>query len=494
MRGPIFNQDCTEFFVANRPETMSGELIDTFVDSLAAAGVGALFSNTSGQRANYDSHVRQTYWDGYDPDGPDNQPCFDGYPAERLPVARPLLDGMLRLARMGIDFHARAIERCRVHGMEGWISVRMNDVHDVDICAGPQISAFWKENPQFRRVPYRFSTSFDRQLDYARPEVRAHYWSLLEEIVNRYNLDGLELDFMRFPHYFRVGHELDGGQIMTAWLRDVRDLTSAAALRLGHAVKLGVRVPAEPETARNMGLDGVRWAHEGLVDLLTVTPFWETSDFTMPIRLWKRLLEGTNAGLAVGLEILVRPYHNAVMAYQSPASSAGVATAALYEGADYVYLFNHFFDMAGQRTGQWAQAEAETYVRAMSSLNAVAALPRRHILTYRDTRAPGEPDNDSLPQTGTLAVFRLHTGPRPVGREVRVVLGFEALQDAPFLFKPPVVRVNGVLCAQTPEQVGGTTIAYTVPQHALADEAHTVEIDSDDGKPFTVVWVEMAVN
>ena len=107
-----------------------------------------------------------------------------------------------------------------------------------------------------------------------------------------------------------------------------------------------------------MGLDAVRWAHEGIIDLVTITPFWETSDFNMPVRLWRRLLDGTNVTLAAGLEILVRPYHNGNMVYQTPETTTGAAVAALHGGADAIYLFNHFYDMPGQRTKMWGQAEA----------------------------------------------------------------------------------------------------------------------------------------
>ena len=185
MKGVLFNQDCTEFFVVNQPETMSGEIVDTFVDSLAEAGVGALFSNTGGQRMNFASTSREPYWLGYDPDGSDDQPFFDGYPKERLKTIRPMLDGMMKLAGMGIDFHARALARCRTHGMEGWISLRMNDVHDVDLSNSPQLDSFWKTHPELRRVPYRFTQAFDRQLDFAQPAVRQHYWVLVEEVLQR---------------------------------------------------------------------------------------------------------------------------------------------------------------------------------------------------------------------------------------------------------------------------------------------------------------------
>ena len=122
------------------------------MDSLAAAGVAALFSNPSGQRTNYASQVREPYWLGYDPAGPDDQPFFDGYPKERLPTIRPLLDSMIRLDQLGIDFHARAIARCHQHGMEGWISVRMNDVHDVDLPTSPQLDTLLEGAP---RLPPR---------------------------------------------------------------------------------------------------------------------------------------------------------------------------------------------------------------------------------------------------------------------------------------------------------------------------------------------------
>ena len=492
VKGVIYNEDCTEFFFINKPDTMSGELVDAFVDGLADAGVGALFSNPNGMRVNVPCRSREAMWHGYDPDGPDDQPFFAEYPAERIKNIRSMLNSMIRLSEMGVDFHARALARCRQRGMEGWISVRMNDVHDVDLPNSPLLSTFWKQNPELRRVSYRFTIWQERQLDFARPEVRRHYQSLIEEFLERYDLDGLELDFQRFSHYFRIGQELAGGEIMTGWLREIRALTEKAARRLGHPVRLAVRCSADPESARLMGLDAVRWARQGLVDMIIPCPFWETSDFNMPMRLWRRLLDGSGVTLAAGLEILARPYAKANMMYQTPETTAGAAAAALHSGADAVYLFNFFLDMPGQRTGSWTQAEANRVLRAMASLDTLQALPRRHLLTYRDTRAPGEAPNETLPASGSLAIFRLQTGPRPTGRRVKVVLGFEMASDKPALLAPPRVRVNSVLCTETPE-VQGAMVSYAVPADALADEITTVEVEADAGKSFKIVWVEIAI-
>ena len=76
---------------------------------------------------------------------------------------------------------------------------------------------------------------------------------------------------------------------------------------------------------------------------------------------------------------------------------------------------------------------------------------------------PGEAGNEPLPVSGTLAIFRLQTGPRPGGRKVQVILGFELPQDKPTLFAPPAVRVNSILCEGTP-RVQGTMVTYDVPE------------------------------
>ena len=97
----------------------------------------------------------------------------------------------------------------------------------------------------------------------------------------------------------------------------------------------------------------------GLVDLVTIAPFWETSDFNMPVRLWRRLLDGTGVSLAGGLEILVRGHQSGTFSYQTPETAAGAAMAVLYGGADHINLFNFFYDMPGQPRATRATPRSE---------------------------------------------------------------------------------------------------------------------------------------
>jgi hypothetical protein len=481
LRGPLFNQDSTEFFYTHTADQMSAESIDAWVDSLADAGVGTLFSNTNAMRANYASKVWETDWHGYDPAGPDDQPVLRYLPADDIPGTRRRLDSAKRLADLGIDFHEQAFARCRQHGIGCWASIRMNDLHDCGLEDSPLLSTFYKEHPEFRRVPYRPVSWTDRALDWAHPEVRDHYMQFVLEHLDRWDLDGLELDWMRFGYHFRIGRELEGGRILTEWTREVRKACQKAAKRLGHPVQLGVRVPSRPDTARNLGLDGIAWAREGLIDLLVPTPFWQTCEFDMPMGTWKRLLTGTKCALAGGLEIRYQPHPSAPAGMMIPDLAVGAAMAVLNGGADFVYLFNYFADM--HLGGQWTKEQYDATLRAMRSLEALDKPARRHAVTFRDILAPGEAPDRALPATGGLLTFRLQTGPKPTGRKVEVLLQTDP-PDAP----APELRVNSVLCPAPSSEDGA--YVYPVPEEALADEETVVEAA---GGGVTVVRVEVAV-
>src|SRR5437899_291666 len=226
-------------------------------------------------------------------------------------------------------------------------------------------------------MPARSGNRTDRALDWAHAEVRVHYLKLIREALEIFDLDGLELDWMRFGYFFGIGRELEGGKILTEFIGEVRREMARAAKRWGHPVQLGVRVPSTPETARQLGLDGAAWARAGLIDLLVVTPFWATCEFNMPMTTWRRLMDGTGVLLAGGLEVLYRPTPGGKSIEMTPAQAAGAAMAVLAVGADLVYLFNYF-----PESKPWPADQFNTTLRAMAGRESLDRLPRRHAVTY----------------------------------------------------------------------------------------------------------------
>ena len=135
-----------------------------------------------------------------------------------------------------------------------------------------------------------------KYLNYSLKPVRDHMMALIREVCDRYDMDGLELDWNRFPMHFRTGETIEGGKALSEWMVEVRQVVRAAEKKWKHPIRLMTRVPAQPEVSMGMGLDAVTWARHGLIDHLIVAPFWATTDFDIPVEQWIELLKGTGVG------------------------------------------------------------------------------------------------------------------------------------------------------------------------------------------------------
>ena len=231
----IYNLDCSEFFVGTFGPIVP-ETIDAFVDGHAALGITDLSINVNAKRTNYRSAVWEAYWDGYDPNAGDEQPFFAGLDPQRR-FETQFFKNMLALHQQGCDYPQRMLDAARANQLKTWISLRMNDDHNPDLPDHPSHSTLWRSHPEWH---LRYG------LDYEQPEVREHYARLIQEVCTRYDMDGLELDFLRFWLYFRPGREHQGSRLMTALVQEARQATDAAAKRLKHPVQLAVRIPATP--------------------------------------------------------------------------------------------------------------------------------------------------------------------------------------------------------------------------------------------------------
>lgn len=482
-----YNQDSTQFFMSEIPAGKAGESIDRYVDDVADAGVTVFFCNTNARRTNYRSSVWEAFWDGYDPSGPNDQPFLAPVPAAAAPAYRKCIGNMLKVHQEGVDYPARVIARCRQRKMSPWISLRMNDCHENDVPNHPFHGGFWVKNPQLRRQ--NCTGYFATCLDFAQREVRDYYMALIKETLERYDVDGLELDFMREPYVFSAGREKEDAPLLTAWLREVRQRTNEAAVKRGRPIQLGVRAPSRPETALGLGLDVVGWANEGLIDLLVVTPRWATLEFGMAVPEWRRRLDKAKVTLVGGLEVLYRPTPGGPAEYISQELAHGAAALVLADGADAVYLFNYFPDTMPKNVYQ-------NTLRAMTSSASLQEVPRTIGITYRDVVAPGETYQPPLPVKGKEASFTMKLGPEPPRNWHReVVIGFDAEAGAPIT--SPLVFVDGDPCtfvSQVATKGGLRLMRFQMPIHPWEQsQTHDIKITSNDDKPFSIQRIEVQI-
>ena len=101
-------------------------------------------------------------------------------------------------------------------------------------------------------------------LDFKHEAVRQERFALIEESLNRYPLDGFELQLNYMPYYFRPDEVESGSRIMTEWIRRVYQ----AVKQSGEQRELALRVPASLDQCESVGLDIREWLRQGIVDVL----------------------------------------------------------------------------------------------------------------------------------------------------------------------------------------------------------------------------------
>jgi hypothetical protein len=321
--------------------------------------------------------------------------------------------------------------------------------------------------------------------------------ALIVETLTRYDIDGLELDFLREPYLFSRGEEERGGAILNDWMAEIRQEVRRHEERRGHAIKLSARTPSRPKAGVAMGLDAVTWARQGLIDLLVVSPRWSTIEFDMPLRQWRQLLDGCDVTLLGGLEILLGVHPVAPKRVVTAEEARGVATQVLSDGADGVYLFNYFPIAAdGGTPDDWRHDHYAETLKQLASLDGLALHPRSHVVTFCDITGPegAEMFPPALPASGVDLEFHLPTGPVTDGSTASLTIDL-ARKDGEFTL--PAATVNGVAAIGVETDSTDTRrrrLRYQIAPAALrGEEPNVIRLSTGGGPGVDVEHVEIRI-
>ena len=237
-----------EFMV--NPTPMEPKYLDMLVDEAASGGADVLVMNPNGQTTAHPSKVWQTMWKAY---AAGDKKAALPHPD---PKAEVFLKELTQFAERKIDYLAYTFAACRRRGIATGVSIRMNDVHGPVDHRHFLTSDFVVENPHLR-VPGR------PHLDYTHREVRDYFMKLIDEMIHDYDIDVLDLDYLRNPDCFPADGKVDEHcDIMTEFIREVHERIIKSEKRIA----LLVRIPSSVAHARNCGFDVQQWAKEGLID------------------------------------------------------------------------------------------------------------------------------------------------------------------------------------------------------------------------------------
>lgn len=406
----------------------------------------------------------------------------------------------------GLDPFAIWLAECRKIGVRGWASLRMNDCHDNDRETSVLHPDFYHEHPEYRRVTHRpVDGYFDRCFDYAEPAVRERELKIIDELLERYDMDGLELDWQREAFCFRPGGEYEGIEILNEFTREVAKRVKKAAEKRGHEILLSARVPADPEDALEMGFDAAAWAREGLVQVIIPTPRWRTCDYDIPVGMWKRLLAGTDTLLAPGIEILLQP-GKCNRFFATKDQVMGLAEQHFALGGDKTYLFNYFDDPKPEDT-YWRGGVAhpdmgvkkenqDILLHTIGDPELTRDAQRSHVVTERDMMPEWRAGEKVLPFTcaaGKYKQVRLCVGRAPADAVVTLRLGVAEGRAAELEIYAN--RKKAALMGETevkPAYFDHAAYAFSVENDGKLPVYLVLEITTT-GEPVTIDYVEVRV-
>ena len=343
-----------------------------------------------------------------------------------------------------IDMYQVWIDALNEVGINPWISIRMNDVHGNCSPADFRKSSYVDANSHLHITRHRTEYEyFDRCFDYEFPEVRNGMLCYISEMLEKYDVCGLELDFTREYILFRNGFEQFGAKIIVDFLKAVRDVLNNIEKKRSHPVKLSLLLPPSPIVCMEYGFDISEITANVKIDCVTILPRWETIDTDMPFELWKRLLPSETL-LGGGQQLLYRPYRRTYQETVSTVDMAfGQAIANMSRGADFVYLYNYMD--CGNVEGKIPLRTYEKSIRNdanrplifnnIGKRETLLKQSRSHVLTYSDAHSAWNAASIRLPikfsgdSSAYFEKIRIAVGEIPENSKVQLVLGVNSDEE-----------------------------------------------------------------
>lgn len=381
--------------------------------------------------------------------------------------------------KLGTDALSESIRFAHANGMESFWSMRMNDCHDAFQGCEDLFPPFKRKHPDYlfgtagKRPPYGFWSG----IDYGRREVREMVEKLIEEVLGKYEIDGIDLDFCRHWTFFRSAaegrepsqEELDA---LTQMMRNIRRAADRAGAGRSRPILILVRVLDSVEACRAQGIDLERWCAESLVDLVAGG---SEIRLNQPDYLGRLARKYPNVKFyMVQTEAQMSGQHPVLLRNRSVLNFRGQAAAAYEGGVHGVYSFNEYFPHLG----------SSKYLGEIHDRNLLAGLNKfyyfSHSYTPAERHGRGWERFQKMPSLTPVAPeilnrdgveLELFTGRENSGASLRLLLDVRGI--AP---EQVEAEFNGVSLGAG--EALDTLAVFHVPEHALRAGRNRVKIRS----------------
>lgn len=402
----LFNGDCTFLFgenvVADPKGKYDKKTLHWFIDMLADCGVDTYLNNPVAQVPWYPSKRTPNILTGYKRG--DREFFRKHYradaPKERVEKALDnnvlFLNRYLDLAEADVNWVTEISKACRKRAVSPWLSVRMNDMHGANSWEGSYMNCALQRESKYRLSgrdinPRDGINRMLQSLDYAHAEVRDYMLLVIRELVEDYDYEGLELDWLRCPFCIDAPAAPEQINTITRWHAQIRAVTQARAKQTGKPYPLGLRVPCRLGQLKAVGIDVKAMAQDGIIDFVNFSNGWQTS-WDIPYDELRREL-----GDKVAIYGVIEDAPNWLNAYEpkskkksyrllsaSPELLRGNAAGKLAMGVDGIETFNFFCTDEGAHNPAASERQARyPELRNLEKLDQLRGKTKHYTLASR---------------------------------------------------------------------------------------------------------------
>ena len=243
---------------------------------------------------------------------------------------------LLALASEGVDIAQRIVEESHRRKLEVFWEHRLNGADREADVTTPARHPLKDQHPEWLIAGSWWKPGL---WNFAIPEVRQYKVAALREVAERYDLDGINLDFGRHPPFLPTGQQWEHREALTDFVRQVRLMLQGVAERRGRPFLLSVRVADTVPGCHFDGMDVETWVRHNLVDMIIIG----TRSIQVDLAGFKRITTGSHVKLYPCIDQHHSPdgYH----AVPSPEFLRGVAANWWHQGADGIATFNFWNEL-----------------------------------------------------------------------------------------------------------------------------------------------------
>lgn len=400
--------------------------------------------------------------------------------------------------KAGGDILQEFIDRCEATSQIPFVSIRLNDVHNMeylDTQYEDELISEWFSEFCWDNIDNRIDSSDPKKgFDWAVSAVPAHKLAFIEEICENYEIDGIELDFLRNYYYFNVDETTSEQRriIINKFIADVRAILDDTATA-GQYRWLSVRIPCFLKLYDGMGLDPVSMADIG-VDIFNISPFWPNIQQATDITTIRRMIP--NKCLLYELEFLTWEDSDGTRIPTPDEQLYTTANLMYKRGVDGIEWFNFdYFDQFGINIPYYLLED-------IADPELLASLAQQWYFQANCWQFPGLPQEYSAgqsynftldmalsenPATGN-GLFRLMTDDDCSASTWSVKINGQSLTSASFDSKP-IDHPYSYTAMTDSDRYS----CFSVPQSILSEGINEVEIKMDSGSNQILVYFDLAL-